>query len=270
MRPVFPRALVPFLRAFLRVLLRLSAPSHEGAAGAQRLPERSRLARGHALKIPAHAPLHLLHQVSTGTLATHAREPHGFPYPSIVPFAPDAFHRPVILISRLAEHTRNLLGDPRAGFLVAHAPDGDVLNGPRATLLGLYAPVDPDQEEAVARRYLRYHPDAQRYLALGDFTFWALHIERLRYIGGFGAMGWLDGADLDEFDPLPAADEAALIEAFERHPARRAGLELAGVDRYGADLGVDGARTRFVFDEPQADLQTLHAVLADCVERHSV
>jgi heme iron utilization protein len=83
-------------------------------------------------------------------------------------------------------------------------------------------------------------------------------------------MGWLDGADLDEFDPLSPADEATLIEAFEQHPARRAGLELAGVDRYGADLGVDGARTRFVFDEPQADLQTLHAVLADCVERHSV
>lgn len=220
------------------------------------------------MNIPAQAPLHLLHQVPTGTLATHAREPHGYPYPTIVPFAPDAFHRPVILVSRLAEHTRNLQADPRAGFLVAHAPDGDVLNGARATLLGLFAPVDADQEEAVARRYLRYHPDAERYLALGDFTFWVLHVERLRYIGGFGAMGWLDGADLDSLDPLSAADEAALIAFFERHPARRPALELAGVDRYGADLKIDGARTRFVFDAPQPSLETLHAVLADCIERH--
>ncbi|WP_233861841.1 HugZ family pyridoxamine 5'-phosphate oxidase [Paraburkholderia adhaesiva] len=220
------------------------------------------------MKIPAHAPLHLLHQVPIGTLATHAREPHGFPYPTVMPFAPDASHRPVILVSRLAEHTRNLQDDPRAGFLVAHAPDGDVLNGPRETLLGQFAPVDADREGAVARRYLRYHPDAERYLALGDFAFWVLYVERLRYIAGFGAMGWLNGAELDTLDPLPEEEEVTLIAFFEGHPARRTGLELAGVDRYGADLKIDGVRTRFIFDAPQLDLQSLHAVLADCVERH--
>lgn len=222
------------------------------------------------MKIPAYAPLHLLHQVQAGTLATHAREPQGFPYPTIVPFAPDASHRPVILVSRLAEHTRNLQADPRAGFLVAHAPDGDVLNGARETLLGRFAPVEAEHEADVARRYLRYHPDAERYLALGDFAFWVLHVERLRYIGGFGAMGWLDGADLDALDPLPASDETALIAFFESHPARRPGLEIVGVDRYGADLNVDGTRTRFVFDAPQPDLPSLYAALADCVERHRV
>lgn len=221
------------------------------------------------MKIPAHAPLHLLHQAPTGTLATHSREPRGFPYPTLLPFAPDARHRPVILVSRLAEHTRNLLDDPRAGFLVAHAPDADVLNAPRATLLGRFEPLDAAAQEATARRYVRYHPDAARYLALGDFTFHVMQIERLRYIGGFGAMGWMDGADLDALEPLAATDEAALIDFFEAHPARRAGLDLAGVDRYGADLVIDGARTRFVFDSPQSGQQSLHAVLADCIERHA-
>ena len=227
------------------------------------------------MKIPAHAPLHLLHQAPTGTLATHSREPRGFPYPTLLPFAVDARHRPVILVSRLAEHTRNLLDDPRAGFLVAHANDADVLNAPRATLLGRFEPVAPvdsaahEANEALARRYVRYHPDAERYLALGDFTFWVMHIARLRYIGGFGAMGWMDGADLDALAPLAPAEETTLIRFFETHPARRAGLDLAGVDRYGADLVIDGARTRFVFDAPQPDLQSLHAVLADCIERHT-
>ena len=224
------------------------------------------------MKIPVHAPLHLLHQAATGTLATHSREPRGFPYPTLLPFAPDARHRPVILVSRLAEHTRNLLDDPRAGFLVAHASDADVLNAPRATLLGRFEPVDAaagEAGEALARRYVRYHPDAERYLALGDFTFWVMQVERLRYIGGFGAMGWMDGADLDTLEPLASADEITLIRFLEAHPARRAGLDLAGVDRYGADLVIDGARTRFVFDAPQSDLQSLHAVLADCIERHT-
>lgn len=229
------------------------------------------------MKIPAHAPLHLLHQTSTGTLATHTREPLGFPYPTLLPFAPDARHRPVILVSRLAEHTRNLQDDPRAGFLVAQMngasmPD-DVLSAPRMTLLGLFEPGDADAganpEAPLARRYLRYHPDAARYLALGDFTFWTMRVERLRYIGGFGAMGWLDGADLDTLDPLAADEEDALIRFFETHPLRRDALVLLGVDRYGADLAIDGIRTRYVFEAPQRDTQSLHAVLADCLARHA-
>ncbi|MDE1142235.1 MAG: pyridoxamine 5'-phosphate oxidase family protein [Paraburkholderia tropica] len=224
------------------------------------------------MKIPAHAPLHLLHQVSVGALATHAREPHGFPYPTLLPFAVDTEHRPVILVSRLAEHTRNLQGDPRAGLLIAQtgARGEDVLNAPRMTLLGLFEPTDADAHSPLARRYLRYQPDAARYLELGDFTFWVMHVERLRYIGGFGAMGWLDGNDIDDLDPLDAGEEDALIAAFEANPARRAGLELLGVDRYGADLALDGQRARFVFEEPQADTPSLHAVLIDCIERHAI
>ncbi|WP_321841010.1 HugZ family pyridoxamine 5'-phosphate oxidase [Paraburkholderia bannensis] len=221
------------------------------------------------MKIPAQAPLQLLHQAAVGTLATHAREPHGFPYPTLLPFATDERHRPVILVSRLAEHTRNLQGDPRAGFLVAQTSGEDVLSAPRMTLIGLFEPSDDGAESALARRYLRYHPDAARYLALGDFDFWTLHVERLRYIGGFGAMGWLDGADLDTLDPLPADEEEALIQLATHHPARRDGFALLGVDRHGVDLRIDGQRSRYVFETPQLDTKSLHAALADCLVRYS-
>ena len=177
------------------------------------------------MNIPAHAPLHLLHTAAVGTLATHARQPEGFPYPSVLPFAPDPQHRPTILVSRLAEHTHNLHADPRAGFLVVDAPDGDVLSGQRVTLLGTFEPVDSTPE--VVQRYLRYHPDAERYLVLGDFTFWAMKLERLRYIGGFGAMGWLAGADLDPLPPLGFDEENALIEHFAAHSAGRRRTSIA-------------------------------------------
>lgn len=219
------------------------------------------------MHIPAHAPLHLLHQAVSGTLATHSRQPEGFPYPSILPFAPDTRHRPTILVSGLAEHTRNLLADPRAGFLIAHAPDGDVLNGQRVTLLGSFERIDPAPE--VAQRYLRYHPDATRYLALGDFDFWTMSVERLRYIGGFGAMGWLDGNDLDPLEPLTFEDETALLAFFAEHPRRPNHLELIGVDRYGADLKKSGSRMRFAFDEPANDSMSLHAALEDCMVRQT-
>jgi hypothetical protein len=219
------------------------------------------------LNIPAHAPLHLLHTASIGTLATHARQPEGFPYPSVLPFAPDRQHRPTILVSRLAEHTHNLHADPRAGFLVVDAPDGDVLSGQRATLLGTFEPVDSTPD--VVQRYLRYHADAERYLVLGDFTFWVMRLERLRYIGGFGAMGWLGGTELDPLPPLGFDEENALLKDFAGHSSSARGLQLLGVDRYGADLKLGGARTRFAFDDAKRNIETLHAALEDCIQRHA-
>jgi hypothetical protein len=219
------------------------------------------------LNIPAHAPLHLLHQAAIGTLATHARQPQGFPYPTVLPFAPDSHHRPTILVSRLAEHTRNLHSDPRAGFLIVHAPDGDVLNGQRITLVGTFEHVEPTPP--VTQRYLRYHPDAERYLVLGDFSFWVMSVERMRYIGGFGAMGWLTQEELDPLVPVSFDEENALIEFFERHPRRPAQVQLMGIDRYGADLSISGVRNRVMFDTPAPDADCLHAALEDCIARQA-
>ena len=221
------------------------------------------------MNIPAHAPLHLLHTSAVGTLATHARQPEGFPYPSVLPFAPDSQHRPTILVSRLAEHTHNLHADPRAGFLVVDAPDGDVLSGQRVTLLGTFEAVDSTPE--VVRRYLRYHPDAERYLVLGDFTFWSMRLERLRYIGGFGAMGWLGGAELDPLPPLGSDEENALIEEFSRNSGSGSvgGFQLLGIDRYGVDLKLAGMRSRFAFNEPRLNTESLHAALEACIQHHA-
>lgn len=216
------------------------------------------------MNISAHAPLHLLHRKPVGALATHSRDPLGFPYPTALPFAPDARHRPVVLVSRLAEHARNLEADRRSGFLVVDSPaNDDVLNGERLTLLGQFVP--GGLEPSLVRRYLRYHPDAERYLALGDFSFCVLEIERMRYIGGFGAMGWLDAEELDPLEPLSDEDETALIEYFDRHVTRPAVVRLVGVDRYGADLKVDGQRRRHAFDSAKPDMSALERALASCI-----
>jgi putative heme iron utilization protein len=215
------------------------------------------------MNIPAHAPLHLLHRMPVGTLATHSREPDGFPFPTMLPFATDARHRPTILVSRLAEHTRNLQLDTRAGFLVVDAPNEAVLDGARVTLIGRFAPVAADEANAVARRYLRYHPAAERYLALGVFSFLAMDVERLRFIGGFGAMGWLNGDELDPLDPLSDEDEMFLTRKFEADVKRTSNVELAGIDRYGADLKVAGERRRVIFDAPKTTLEELEQALVE-------
>jgi hypothetical protein len=221
-----------------------------------------------ALNIPSHAPLHLLHQAANGTLATHSREPHGYPYPTALPFAPTSTHVPMVLISHLAEHTRNLQSDARAGFLVTHSASDAILEGQRLTLLGSFSQAPADFVTEMSRRYLRYHPDAARYLELGDFTIWVMSVERMRYIGGFGAMGWLNGTDLDELEAISEENELELLELFADSALRPSTLELIGVDRYGCDLRSSGVRNRFTFDKPKVTLAELNVALIDCIERH--
>ena len=241
------------------------------------------------MNIPAHAAIHLLHQCASGTLATHSREPAGYPYPSMLPYVTDAAHRPVLLVSQLAEHTRNFRADPRVGFAVSGALETpareirarentassegpsnvtndvskDVLSGPRLTLIGRIEANAPDAY--LVRRYSHYQPDAERYLGLGDFFFVTLVPERLRYIGGFGVMGWLDVTELDAGAPLDSAAEEALLEQFGS--AVPDGVRALGIDRFGVDLQVDGVRMRDAFEASANDADALARAVLQCAAR---
>ncbi|WP_338925950.1 pyridoxamine 5'-phosphate oxidase family protein [Mycetohabitans endofungorum] len=212
------------------------------------------------MNIPVTAPIHLLHAQPVGVLATHARQSTGFPFPTVLSYALDAHHRPVVLVSRLAEHTRNLAADSRAGFLV-YDPAVDVSNAERVTIVGRFEPTD-EAGATLARRYLRYHPEAEQYLALGDFVFYVLRPQRIRYIGGFGAMGWLDAAQWDGLPALAEHEEQELIDALTPSDAAARGFRLLGVDRFGADWVQHGCRARVALNEPRNGLEALRAALA--------
>src|SRR5262249_46834054 len=125
-----------------------------------------------------------------GALGTIARD-GGHPFAALVGFALVG-SAPVFLLSELAEHTQNLRADPRASLLVTDDDgQGNPLARGRVTIVGRCAEVARDE---VAADYLTRHPSAAQYLALKDFGFWRLEVENVRYVGGFGKMGWIDGA----------------------------------------------------------------------------
>ncbi|QDZ27746.1 HugZ family protein [Noviherbaspirillum sp. UKPF54] len=187
--------------------------------------------------------LHLLHGASSGALATQSTQLPGYPFASALPFVPDEGHRPVFLLSGLAEHTKNLVADPRASLLVTEANAENVLTAPRMTIVGDVIRIDTASE--LAARYVRYQPDARQYLELGDFAFFRLQPKRARYIGGFAQMGWIEDAEWPQAAVLPWSDEAALLARFEH--ALPAGARLLGIDCYGFDLERDGRRQRQPF-----------------------
>lgn len=195
------------------------------------------------MKIHLDTVIPLLHTTSYGVLATQSTQVPGYPFASILPFVPDERHSPVFLISGLAEHTKNLLVDHRASFLVS-SPDGhNVLTGARLTLMGDVQRFEVAPE--LVARYLRYQPDAKRYLELGDFAFFRLTPKRARYVAGFGEMGWMEESEWAHGAMLSLADEAKLYpDLIEILPT---GIRLLGLDLYGVDIERQGKRERQQF-----------------------
>src|SRR5437867_4685334 len=191
------------------------------------------------MKLKTGHVIHHLHGCSFGALGTHSRHVAGFPFVTALPFVADEHHRPVFLMSKLAEHTKNVVSDVRASFLV-FKPNGDVLAGARLTLLGEVAPVVAD--ENLVARYRRYQPEAADYLALGDFSFFRLEPRALRLIAGFGEMGWLEATSVLDADSLDLATEADMIRelAADQPPHVR----ILGIDRFGMDVEMKGQRER--------------------------
>jgi putative heme iron utilization protein len=143
---------------------------------------------------PVQAARALLAAESVGVLSTISVHRPGFPYGSVTPYALSAAGAPLLLLSRLAAHTRNLTADPRAGLFVGdRSAAADPQAGARVSLLGQVRPLpDPDVADGRAR-YLDRWPKAADYFALGDFALWRFDIEEARLIAGFGEMRWLAG-----------------------------------------------------------------------------
>lgn len=196
------------------------------------------------VKIQSEPALALLHEASCGTLATNSSQLPGYPYATFVPYVLDECHRPVVCISALAEHTRNLLADPRVSLSVLQPGASDVQAAPRLTFVA-----DAERFEAAPEfvaRFLRYEPGAEQNLAL-DFMFVRLNPKRMRYIGGVGKMGWIESDAWTALPRLPVKDESNLMR--EASVAVRTGLTLLGVDHFGIDYTLDGRRQRQRFPE---------------------
>jgi putative heme iron utilization protein len=139
----------------------------------------------------------LLESETVGLLSTISVHRAGFPYGSLTPFALTAAGTPLLLLSGLAAHTKNLLADPRACLFVGDRTAAeDPLAGARASLLGRAARVPPEEVADARARYVARHPKAEAYFQLRDFALWRLEVEEARLISGFGSMRWL---------PMPAA-----------------------------------------------------------------
>jgi heme iron utilization protein len=134
----------------------------------------------------------LLRKRRVAVLATASARHGGAPYTSLAPFALSASGEPLLLLSALAQHTRNLATDPRCSLFV-HDPaaaDADPRTAPRLSIVGRASRVPAADEPDARGRYVAAHPEARGLFAL-DFALYSIAVEEAQLVGGFGAAGWL-------------------------------------------------------------------------------
>src|SRR5438552_1832141 len=119
---------------------------------------------------PRRAARTLLREARSGALAT-LMTGSGDPYCSLVNVATAADGSPLLLISRLAVHTKNILADPRVSLMLDERRAGDPLEGARAMLMGTAHQTD---DSNARRRYLERQPEARMFADFGDFSFYRI------------------------------------------------------------------------------------------------
>jgi hypothetical protein len=198
-----------------------------------------------------------------------------------MPYGLDERGNPSFLISTMAMHTQNLLGDSRASLLVAEAgASEDPLGAGRVTLMGR---VERTGDSRVREDYLARHTNASYWVDFKDFAFFRMEVIDLYFVGGFGVMGWVAAEEYARALPDPLADAARgiLDHMNEDHVdamlllARGLGgvdgtdARMTAVDRLGFHLRVetgDGMRgLRIPFSREARSPEETREILVDMV-----
>jgi len=229
---------------------------------------------------PGVAARRLLRAADRAALATNlaAGGPAGaeaWPYASLVLLACDHDAAPLLLMSDLAEHAKNIAADARAALLIdGTAGRIDPLTGPRVTVLGTVERTDDPRLKA---RFVARHPSAALYADFADFHLYRVAVTRAHLVAGFGRIHWIDAADVTFEAGAGALAEAedGLIQQLGRQADRLAqlatgrravGWRLTGVDPEGLDLRREGAIARVEFPAPVATTEALAATADTLLE----
>jgi putative heme iron utilization protein len=217
----------------------------------------------------------LLRESRSGALATLVAG-SGDPYCSLVNVATAPSGAPLLLLSKLALHTKNILADPRASLMLDERKDGDPLEGARVMLMGTLAATSDAGARAA---YLRRHPEAEMFAGFADFAFYRMEIKRAHLVAGFGRIVDLAAqdvlTDITGAEALLAAEDEAIAhmnadhaEACRLYATKLLGgpegdWQCVGVDPEGIELQCGRMALRLFFPQRVTGPGPLRAVLKE-------
>lgn len=230
---------------------------------------------------PSKAAKLLLRRSRQGALAT-LMAGHGDPYCSLVNVASHPDGSPILLISRLAIHTKNLLADSRVSLMLDERVEGDPLEGSRIMLAGRAEEVTSDRE-IVRQRYLNAHPTADVFVDFKDFSFFRIFPTGTHLVAGFGRILDLKPeqflTEISDAGALLQAEQSAVEhmntdhqEALGLYATRLLGAaagdwRCSGIDPDGIDLQAGNRTLRLDFPERVTSPGDLRKMLVRLAEQ---
>jgi heme iron utilization protein len=185
---------------------------------------------------PARLARSLLRRSRQGALATLMAR-GGDPYCSLANVATHADGSPILLISRLALHTQNILADARISLMLDERAEGDPLEGSRIMLAGRAEEAGGDDAAILRRRYLNAHPSAEAFVDFKDFSFFRIRPHAAHLVAGFGRIVDLKPeqflTEIADAGALLDAEQGAVEHMNEDH---RDAIHLYATKLLGADL----------------------------------
>jgi hypothetical protein len=232
---------------------------------------------------PAKLAKSLLRRSRQGALAT-LQAGSGDPYCSLVNVASHADGSPILLISRLAVHTRNLLGDSRVSLMLDERAPGNPLEGARIMLAGRAEPAAAAADSAfLRRRYLNAHPSAEAFADFKDFSFFRIRPAAAHLVAGFGRIEDLEPrqflTDISDAGALLDAEQGAIEhmnadhrDAIALYATRLLGAAPAdwrctGCDPDGIDMQADSVALRLDFPQRIVTPAALREVLKQLADQ---
>jgi putative heme iron utilization protein len=201
----------------------------------------------------------LLKEQYFGVLSTISLDLPGYPFGSITPYCLSDQFEPLILISSIAQHTKNILADSKVSMTVFNPEHQDVQANGRVTYIGNAVKTD---DIVLKEKYQQYFPASADYFNFHDFSLFKIELKRLRYIGGFGSIFWVEANELPIENPLLSAERRIINHMNEDHQdslikycrvfknTEAEKVTMIGIDSEGFDVIADKKNFRFTFDNP--------------------
>jgi len=222
----------------------------------------------------------LLRRSRQGALAT-LMAGSGDPYCSLVNVASHADASPILLISRLALHTKNIIADSRVSLMLDERAAGDPLEGARIMLAGRAEQAEGEGARILRRRYLNAHPSAESFVDFKDFSFFRIAPIGLHLVAGFGRIIDLKPAqfltEIGDAGGLLEAEQGAIEHMNEDHreamnlyatkllSAESANWSCTGCDPDGMDMQAGTTTLRLDFPERVTSATELRKMLVRLV-----
>ena len=214
-----------------------------------------------------------------GVLSTHSIDLPGYPFGSITPYCINRDGQPVILISTIAQHTRNILADNKVSLIAYDPQTDDTQAAGRVTYIANAVKID---DENIAERYYRFYPMSRNFHKTHNFNFYTLDFVRVRYIGGFGEIYWIEKADFLKANPFSFEEETGIVEhmnadhqdainhycdLFELAYDAKNLPKLVGIDSEGFELRIGGRLERLQFDSAISNTLEARQALVELARR---